>query len=232
MITKLDIWIHKQYLLRILLEFSRDPILSRNLAFKWWTALLLFYWLDRFSTDLDFDLIKSDLSEDDILERIQNILKKLWNLKEIYNKRYTIFALLSYGELDYNIKIEINKRWLSWKYSRKNLLWIELNVLDLKDMCANKFLALLGRNKLANRDIYDIFFILDNWFEINKELLEEKSSITFSEYINKCISLLEWLPKNYNILDWLWLTLNEEKKDFVKKRLITETIFLLKSMIF
>ncbi len=67
-ISKLDEQKHKRILLKILLDFSRDPILSRNLVFKWWTALLIFYWLDRFSTDLDFDLINSDLDEKDILK--------------------------------------------------------------------------------------------------------------------------------------------------------------------
>ncbi|MDR1987559.1 MAG: nucleotidyl transferase AbiEii/AbiGii toxin family protein [Candidatus Peribacteria bacterium] len=52
---------------------------------------------------------------------------------------------------------------------------MELNTLDLEYATANKFFALTDRNKLANRDIYDIWFILKNNLPINKEYLSEIS---------------------------------------------------------
>ena len=226
-ITRLNEEKHKRILLKILLDFSRDSILSRNLIFKWWTALLLFYGLDRFSTDLDFDLVNKNLDENDILKRIWKILWKYWEIKDLRIKKYTIFWLLSYGKIDYNIKIEINRRWLTGWYSTKNLLWIYFNVMNLEDMCANKLLALLWRNKLANRDIYDIFFILDNWFTINQKIIEEKTGESFKNYLKKCINFLEQLWEKYNILDWLWLVINDKKKKFIKEDLLKNTIFLL-----
>jgi hypothetical protein len=46
------------------------------------------------------------------------------------------------------------------------------------------------------------------------------------------IEFLQKLGENYNILDWLWTTLNDEKqKSFVKIHLVWETIFLLNSLI-
>ena len=231
MITQLDIHTHKRYLLKVLLAISRDRILSRNLVFKWGTALLLFYGLDRFSTDLDFDLIDSHTSGEEVLERLKKVLQGFGKTKDLQIKRYTIFGLLSYGEIDYNIKIEINRRGLSWDYNAKNILWIEMNVMNREDISANKFFTLLARKQMANRDIYDVWFILENDYEINKKLLEEKTGISFQQYIEKMLVLLEWLWNNYNILDGLGLVLNEKRKNFVKNNLLQEVIFLLKAHI-
>lgn len=230
-LAKLDISKHKSYLLKILLDISKDNILSKNLVFKWWTALLLFYNLDRFSTDLDFDLVWLDLDENEILDRLWKILKKYWELKELIAKRYTIFWLVSYWNIDHNIKIEINKRWLSWKYTPKTLMGIDFLVMNLEDMCANKFLALTKRSKIANRDIYDVHFILEKWFDINRSLIEEKTGADFSKYIQVMIEFLEWLWNKFNILDWLGLVLDEDRKKWIKENLIKETIFLLGSLI-
>jgi predicted nucleotidyltransferase component of viral defense system len=152
---------------------------------------LLLHGLDRFSTDLDFDLMESGLDEDDILDRVGKILSKHGEVKELIIKRYTIFGLVSYGDIDRNVKFEINRRGLTGGYHMQSLHGIDFLVMNREDLCANKFLALLGRNRLANRDIYDVHFILDRGFEINKALIEAKTGMNFSEYIGKMIAFLE-----------------------------------------
>jgi predicted nucleotidyltransferase component of viral defense system len=226
-ISKLDKQKHKFILMSILLDISNSDILKKTIVFKWWTSLYLLYGLDRFSTDLDFDFIEWINSKDQVLEEIWNILKKYWDLKDLFVKRNTIFWLLSYWDIDHNIKFEVSTRWVSWKYSLKNFIWIQLFVLDLEYITSNKFIALTTRDKLANRDIYDIYFILKNNLSINKEHIEKITWKTFKDYITFMISFLQKLPKNYNILDWLWVTIDEKQKSFVKERLIIETIFLL-----
>jgi len=96
---------------------------------------------------------------------------------------------------------------------------------------ANKFLALINRTKLANRDIFDIHFILKNNLEINKNHIEEKTWKKFDSYIKEMIVFLEKLWDNHNILDGLWTTLSEKQKKSVKENLISETIFFLHSLI-
>jgi predicted nucleotidyltransferase component of viral defense system len=233
-------------MMSILLDISKNEILKENLVFKWWTYFFLLYGLDRFSTDLDFDLVGEWLSEDFkqkisdnrkwsmkenlILEEVGKLAEKYWEVKEKIIKKHTIFVFLSYGEIDHNIKIEISRRWVSWEYSLKNFMWIELNTLDVEYATANKFFALTDRNKLANRDIYDIWFILKNNLPINKEYLSEISWKSFEEYIKFMIEFLKKFPKNYNVLDWLWTTLSDKQKLFVKNHLIWETMFLLNSL--
>ncbi len=225
-ITKLNKKIHKNIMLNILLKISKDPVLARNLVFKWWTALYFLYNLPRFSTDLDFDLVDKK-QEKIILEKIWNIIKDFWKIKDLRIKRHTIFALLSYWDIDHNIKIEISKRWISWNYNFKNFMWIQINLMNIEDMCANKFIALTSRNNLANRDIFDIHFILKQWLKINYDLISQKSWKTVEEYIKECIIFLEQLPNNHSILEWLWEVLDEKQKINIKDNLLQETIFLL-----
>jgi predicted nucleotidyltransferase component of viral defense system len=225
-ITQLDTQKHKFILMSILLGISKNKLLKKSLIFKWETALFLLYWLDRFSTDLDFDVIDGQNYEN-IWKEINNILEWYGEVKNSYIKRNTIFSLLSYGNIDHNIKIEISTRWISGNYTLKNFLWIQLNILDIWSLSANTFIALKNRSKIANRDIYDIYFILKNNFDIDIQIIELRSEMSFREYIVSMIDFLENLPKKYNILDWLWVTLNEKQKYFVKNNLIPETIFLL-----
>ena len=229
-ISKLDTQKHKFILMSILLDISKNDLLKSTLVFKWGTALFLLYNLDRFSTDLDFDLVW-DLNKEIILDEVIIILKKYWEIKDNFIKRNTIFSVLSYWDIDHNIKIEISTRWVSWKYGFKNFMWIQLQILDIDYISANKFIALTARDKLANRDIYDIHFILKNNLPINKGYIENKTWISFKDYINKMIKFLEKLWNKYNILDWLWTTLDEKQKIFVKNNLVIETIFLLHSII-
>ncbi len=227
-ITKLDTNKHKFILMSILLDISKNTILKESLVFKWGAALFLLYSLDRFSTDLDFDLVWK-VDKEIVLKKISEILKQYGEVKDSYIKRNTIFTILSYWDLDHNIKIEISTRWVSWKFEFKNFMWIKLKVLDIDYITANKFLALLSRDKLANRDIYDVWFILKNNLDVNKNHIEDISWKTFKEYIRSMIIFLEKLWDRYNILDWLWTILDNKQKTFVKNNLIQETIFLLNS---
>lgn len=231
MISKLDKQKHKFLLMSILLDISKDNLLKSYLVFKWWTSLFLLYGLDRFSTDLDFDLIENEDNSKEILSKLKNILSKYGIIKDNFIKRNTIFLLLSYWEIDHNIKIEISTRWVSWEYELKNFMWIKLNVLNIDYLTANKFITLTNRNKIANRDIYDIHFILKNNFAINKEQIKKITWKSYEDYILYMIQFLEKLWESYNILDWLWVTLDQKQKNFVKKNLINETIFLLHSLI-
>jgi len=49
--------IHKNILLQILADIYSDNTIGPFLGFKGGTAAYLFYGLDRFSVDLDFDLL-------------------------------------------------------------------------------------------------------------------------------------------------------------------------------
>ena len=213
---------HRQKMYNILVDiFSSD--LWKYLAFKWGTACYFFHKLDRFSTDLDFDLIIDYKSIDnDIIE----ILKKYWDIKKgNYNIK------LSYGKNDMNIKIDINRNiWKNNSYEIINFYWTDIRVQDKATIFANKLVALIER--LANRDIYDVYFFIKNSFDINEQIILERTWKTKKELFTEIIKKLKKLWENtswwYKILDWLWEVLKDEKhKSFVKNKLVKELIGLL-----
>jgi hypothetical protein len=67
-------------------------------------------------------------------------------------------------------------------------------------------------------------FILKNMLPINKEYLAKITWKSFENYIKYMLEFLEKLPKNYNILDWLWTTLDEKQKNFAKTKMKDEIL--------
>ena len=199
-IARLDKAKHRTLMTNILVDIYRDFELSTSLIFKGGTACYFIYHLDRFSTDLDFDCI-SGVDEEKILQKINTILAKYGEVKASHNKRNTLFSLLSYGDIDHNIKVEISKRGIRGKYARVNWHSFSVLVMTESSIFANKLVALLDRLMLANRDIYDIHFFLKNGIDIDIALLEEITGKSLKEYLLKTISFLKSLPQGYKILE-------------------------------
>ena len=211
--------LHRIKMYEILQEVFTSEI-WKYLAFKWWTACYFFHALDRLSTDLDFDLIKD---YEDIDEEMIKILGKYGTLKQgKYNLK------LSYGEDDVNIKVDINRKvWENNSYEILNFYWTDILTQDKQTIFANKLVALTERN--TNRDIYDVYFFFKNNFDINNELIFERTWKTRKELFQEIITKLERLWEKYKILDWLWEVLSDEKhKSFVKNKLVSELIWLLR----
>jgi predicted nucleotidyltransferase component of viral defense system len=81
------------------------------LALKGGTACYFLYGLDRFSTDLDFDIIHPEAKIDTIL---QEVVKKYGELTA--GQR----LVLSYGKNETNIKIDVNRK--IWKANTYEML--------------------------------------------------------------------------------------------------------------
>ena len=109
---------HRNILIQILKDIASDASLSPILGFKGGTAALLFYGLDRFSVDLDFDLLDSTKA-DQVLEKINRIAKKYGDVKESRKKRFNLVTVISYELGAQKIKIEINTRSFGSKYEVK-----------------------------------------------------------------------------------------------------------------
>lgn len=224
----INISIHRNILVNILKDIFTDHEISKYLGFKGGTAVLLFYQLERFSVDLDFDLIDPN-KEDLVFKKIEEILKKYGNVKP-QNKRYSLFFLLAYKnkqEGAQNIKIEINKRHFGSKYEIKSFLGIPMQIMVQEDIFAHKLVAMHERIGKANRDIFDVSFFLKNNWPINKKIIEERTNLKFKDFLKVCIQNLEKI-NNKNILSGLGELLNEKQKHQVKENLKSDTIFLLK----
>ena len=202
----------------LILQDIFSSTLGKSIAFKWGTACYFFHSLDRFSTDLDFDLLEK---RDDIDDIVWTILKKYGTVKK---NPYTM--VLSYWESDVNIKVDINRKVIHTNtYEIKNFYGLDIRVQDRWTIFANKLVAMTERN--TNRDIYDIYFFIQNTFPINEKVIQERTWKNFKEFLDVVIEKLEKLPKNYKILDGIGEVLTEKQKYFVKEKLIWELLKLL-----
>jgi predicted nucleotidyltransferase component of viral defense system len=223
-----DIDKHKNILVRILKDIYSDTKLSPALGFKGGTAAFLFYNLNRFSVDLDFDLLNKE-KEDYVFKKIEKILKKYGTLKDKQVKKFNLFYFLSYEEKAVNIKVEINRREFGSQYEIKSYLGIPMKVMVRKDMFAHKLVAMYERIGKANRDIFDVWFFSKNDWSINKNIIEKRTNLSFDKFLNKCISTLKDLP-NRSILKGLGEVLDEKQKIWAKRHLKEDVIFNLKLM--
>ena len=218
--------VHKTILFQILKDIYSDTTISPFLGFKGGTAALMFYELDRFSVDLDFDLL-DESKEDYVFEQVTKIVQKYGSLKDVYKKRFNLFCLLSYEDSAHNIKIEINRRQFGSEYEIKTYLGVSMLVMVAQDMFAHKLMAMSERMDKTSRDIYDVWFFLKNRFPINKKIVEERAGVPFDTHVATCIMLLEKM-NNRNILNGVGELLTTGQKDWAKAKLKEETIALLK----
>ncbi len=220
---------HKNILTRILKDIYTEDSIAPFLGFKGGTAAMFFYGLDRFSLDLDFDLLDHRRQES-IFESMRKILDNYGTVKKDYAKRYSLFYLLSYDEKNdgaQNIKVEINKRQFGSRYHLRAYLGIPMRVMVQEDMAAHKLVAMYERMGKANRDIYDVWFFLHNNWPVNKMIVELRTSIPYAHFLQKCITALENMSDR-TILSGLGELLTEKQKTWVKSKLRLETIFLLR----
>lgn len=207
---------HRIIMLSIIQDIFKSKI-GKYFWFKWWTACYFLYWLDRFSTDLDFDLLDENQHID---EQLIDIVSKYWKIKK-WNK-----IEISYWEKDVNIKIDVNRHiWKENRYEVLNLYWTPLSVQTKDTIFANKLVAYYER--WTNRDIYDIYFFLKNGFDINEWVVFERTGMSVNKLLEEIKNKLLKLPKNYKILDWLWEVLSLEQKNYTKNFLVRDLIWFI-----
>jgi predicted nucleotidyltransferase component of viral defense system len=169
----IDINKHKFFLAQILKEIYADVELANYLGFKGGTALMFFYELPRFSVDLDFNLIDAT-KEKIVYEKVRKILLKYGTIYDEASKFYGSIVVLDYGMGERKLKVEISNRQFDNCYEIKNLLGINMKVLVQADLFAHKLCALLDRNPMTNRDIFDCWFFMKNQFPVNKSIVETR----------------------------------------------------------
>lgn len=220
---------HQLVMLQILKDIYSDIELASLLGFKGGTAAYIFYDLPRFSVDLDFDLLDaSDASEGLIFKKIKKIISKYGEIKDEQKKFATIFFALSYESGEHQIKVEINNRKTGAAYEMKNYFGIPVLVSAKNSMFSAKLVALLNRKEFAARDLFDVYFFLKNNWDVDKKVFEAYNIVSEKEYIKKCISFIEIVPDN-TLLRELGELIDEKQKAFVRTKIKSETIFLLKA---
>lgn len=224
---------HQLVMGQILKDIYTDISIASWLGFKGGTCAHFFYGLPRFSIDLDFDLLQSDgAPQKKIFEELQRILTNYGEIKDKHIKRFTIFMLLSYGDVDHNIKIEVNTHSLIFdakeQYVLREYLGISMLVAKQDYLFTGKLAALTFRSPTAMRDIYDIYFFAKNNWDINNEVIKALTGKNTKECLADCIATIKNI-KDSQIMQGLGELLTEKEKNWVKNYLKSEAIFLLKN---
>lgn len=225
---------HQLIMGQVLKDIYTDVSISPLLGFKGGTCAYFFYNLPRFSVDLDFDLLEvTEENQKIVFDKIVSILSKYGTIRDQYIKRFTVFALLSYGDEDHNVKVEINVRKLAENmkdlYEMKEYLGISMLVAKKDYLFAGKLAALTLRTETATRDIFDIQYFAKNHWDINAEVIKNFTGKTIKEYLPDCIAFIE-KTKDGQMLQGLGELIDSEKqKDWVRNHLKADAIFMLKN---
>lgn len=209
---------HKNQIFLLLREILKDPLLSQNLMFKGGTYASLRGVLDRFSVDLDFDLPNKEIKKE-IEKKCYQIFKKL-NLEiKDQSKNYLQF-FLRYDAPDEErntLKLEINDDVSKYnKYEKVLLEQVNMycNGHTLDTMFANKLVACKARydknGKIAGRDFYDTYQFFLQGIDINKKVVEDRTSVKYIDYIRSLIPFI-----NTHLTDKL---LNQDLNPLMKQR--------------
>lgn len=223
----LDYSKHKNLLLQILKAIYSDTAVAAHLGFKGGSAALLFYGLNRHSVDLDFDLLDENKAQE-VQEKIQTIAAGYGRIVDSRIKRVNLITVISYDMKSQNIKIEVNRRKFGSRYELNTILGISMLVMVREDMFAHKLIAMHERVGKTSRDIYDVWFFLQNNWPINKELVVQRSGMSFEDLLQISAAQLEKMD-NRKILVGVGEFLTESQKDWARAKLRNETIFLLKA---
>ncbi len=219
---------------QILRDIYSDTSISSLIGFKGGTCAYFFYGLTRFSVDLDFDLFSTDEAAQKLVyEKIGGMLEKYGEVKDNYIKRNTIFFLLSYGDANHNVKVEVSVRILmpdiKEHYELKEYLGISMLAGKKDYLFASKLSALTDRRLLAMRDIYDIWFFAKNNWDINAEVVKTRTGKTIKEHMADCIPVIAAVKDNEILRGLAELLPGEKEKAWVKTHLRKEAVFLLKN---
>lgn len=221
---------HRLILFNLIQEIYQSPIGSL-IGFKGGTMLYFFHGLDRFSVDLDFDLL--DASKKDVVYgQIRKILQRYGKIRDEADKVNTLYFMLSYGEGEHGVKVEISKRIKEKNsYETKNFYGTDVLVVKLEDAFANKLVAATERKRTANRDFYDIFFLLKMSTRYNEGIVTERTGKSGLEYLGSLSRFIEKNISENTILEGIGELVDENKKTWIKKNLKKELLGLLQFVI-
>ena len=189
-------------------------------AFKSRTSLTSLHNLPPFSTALDLNLLDPD-KLDLAYDKVRAILTRFGTIDDEAKKLYGPVLVLNYGKGERMLKVEISVRQYPNHYEMRSLAGTDIRVMVMPDMFAHKLCAMGER--LSPRDIYDVWFFLQNHTEINEEIVRIRTAKSVSEYTAWCAEhVKEASPKL--LMQGLGEVLNDAKsKTFVKNKLIAET---------
>ena len=227
--------LHKSYLNRLLMEIIDRPMLAHNLAFKGGTCASMLGYLDRFSVDLDFDILKN---ADEIV------------LQNEFHQVFDYLGLIITGEFDKVLFFQLrypndpgkrnilkvggsNLAVKSNQYKVQYFPEIDrlMNSQTIETMFANKLVAVTDRYELhqsiAGRDIYDIHNFFIHGYSYHAAVIQERTGLEPKEYFGKLIDFIKEHVNQTIINEDLNTLLPNHQFQQIRKILLPETLSML-----
>ena len=152
---------------------------------------------------------------------MHNILLKFGTIDDEAMKFYGPLLVLNYGKGDRMLKVEVSNREYPNHYEIRSLLGTDIRVMTLSDMFAHKLCALGER--ITPRDIYDVWFFLQNRTEINAEIVQLRTGMSVSDYAKQCADKVRSYSSRVLMQGLGEVLLDNQSKNFAREQLIPET---------
>jgi uncharacterized protein YifN (PemK superfamily) len=217
------------------MEIVDQPPLALALAFKGGTCAAMLDYLDRFSVDLDFDVLKG---ADEAMMRpaFHHLFDQLgFTVTMEYNQ--ALFFQLRYPRPSgrrntlkvsaSNIQVAANQYRVQYFPEIDRLI----NCQTIETMFANKLVAVTDRyaqhQTIACRDIYDIHHFFVQGYKYLPAVIRERTGIEPKAYFEKLIEFIKTHATQTIINEDLNSLLPDKQFQQVRKILIPETLSLL-----
>ena len=187
---------------------------DKQLVFKGGSSLLFGYGLDRYSEDLDFDATY-EISVKSLINTLKDVLRD-YSIKKDTNTTKRLIVTANNGA---SVKIEISFRELNKTKDTKCIPFInKMRIYTIDELLKLKINALI--NRVVARDLYDIAFILGNYYEeikkSDKELLRICYDLIGKDVVNVIIDYEDCFAED-KILDIEDLFLAAQRLERFKK---------------
>lgn len=191
--------VHKAWMLRVLTEVAEDSLLSKQLIFKGGTCASMMGILNRFSVDLDFDVLDLEKTPD-IRKAFRAIFTKLdLSIKDESKNVVEFFVKYPAKENTRSI-LKIDAVVGVFKHAINTPVYLPeisrtLMCQTKETIFSHKLVALKERydkkEAIAGRDLYDIHYFFFQGLRYIPELIKERTNKTPISYFKELVDFIE-----------------------------------------
>jgi predicted nucleotidyltransferase component of viral defense system len=192
--------VHKAWLYRVLSAVYSDAALAQVLYFKGGTCAAMIGYLDRFSVDLDFDYVGSDVALPTTRRQLEAVFEDLG--MTIYDQsrvvpQYFLKYPAATGTRN-TMKIDVlapPPKANTYEPKRFHEIDRIITCQTIETMMGNKLVALKDRfdhnESIAGRDVYDIHHFFIRGYRYNGRVIEERTGKDLPEFFADLIAFVE-----------------------------------------
>jgi predicted nucleotidyltransferase component of viral defense system len=227
--------IHKSYLHRLLMEIVDQPLMAQRLAFKGGSCAAMLGYLDRFSVDLDFDVLEG-ADEAELRKIFHQVFEQLGFSVTLEFDKVLFFQLRYPSSPGKRNTLRVgasNIRVASNQYKVQYFPEIDrlINSQTIETMFANKLVAVMDRyaqhQTIAGRDIYDIHHFFVQGYAYDGAVIRERTGMEPKEYFGNLIDFIKEHVTQTIIKEDLNSLMPSNQFQQVRKILIPETLSIL-----